>query len=1338
MDSEILVAVRPHKVNEKDARRRGRSKKPRKAGVGKPRPKTRSELDAQHRVANLLERRGFEVSQDIYIAEIKCRADIYAERVDLRLLIEMKAPGSLNTEAQRNAALDQLYDYSDVLEPPYAGISDGDILILDFEGQHFTHQLIGGLLLPAESSGSPLDVGASYQTFAQFPTNQRGASSSSGPQVERSQLFDLETFLSEKGPDIIFVAGESGAGKTTYVRQLVGSQFDPLWVDCALTEDAVKTISDAVAETGYPGTTTIFLETLRLYRERDGSAPSGIVLDAVDEWARFEPRLYALIVLATRARLKLIVIGRPQIIDLILKTGRVVSGRRFERFDLGLFDADERTSAEIAYREHFSLQSSFEGRALQMSRLPAMMAAISETYEGSSINPELTEPQLYNDYRALKASKIAIRLSISTALVESDIDALALRMLELDRVALSYPEARQVANSVDALVSEGLLLSRGPDRSLRIQFRFGRFRDDALASKVESAKELFRASVVGRSALIYAAASDARQRRELIDESLREDLMEAIVLVKEFGWWNDLSDALPENMDDADRFKILVYAGATLRQHPVLLSRLGADPRAPRFAAVHHVAVPLETWRSWIVELEDIEKVNNLCEVAFEGLKSDISWLDDCIRFAQAASDRYVRSDRFSGGAGAFWTLAQEICVKLEPVAARRFLRSVLPSFSLVHSTGGNPTETFYHNLDYPSKMLDTVDVVRKKSTPKAFEAWATAILLIAYIREQPGFDGYELSGPGTIMGRYEDNGWLLDTIVPALQSVLRSSKLDRRLSAYRISRLHPAFRLRALILTAPIEVLDGIPAARAAWRALRRTGIPSLNEVLDSRASESEEIATEGLETSLREFGQPVSDSDVRVLHRRLARGSRKAIKISESFLTNRAFIQQDHFTTRFFDTLNWANTKPLLAARFLAIATKAGYPFLFLAYSDAYNHILGLALQKRSVRRALDGVPDIQDQLAHALRTASPATRQRQTLAIYETAGEAGKTSILQWVHELPIGLAAKLMRKAILADAPEDVSASSDDDISNHVLPSGRWHYDAWTALAHCGQQWRGKWFHKLGLDVAREASCHVSPVAIAATLRALVSFAGEYQKDPTQVQRVADRLIAWGENGGRKLRSLIATNLIFLYPGMGASQRLRFLDVLWDTRAVAEASLQIARVLRTQDDVDRVLMQATSNPNRYAIADLLWREIDERPRSLTELESVVVQTLTANAEKETLRELGHLAAAISKHSPEEGTALLLAVLRRSLAVSSELPAPYQMTYAWQLIPENDVMAFCRDIASHQNPSWLAVQCAGDALAQGMFDEAKTKEAFELLVTKHSYVRESYARWRQGLAE
>lgn len=1314
--------------------------------------RTPSERDAQQRVAAALQQRGFIVRQDVVVPGAGRRnsglgigrVDIFAERGDIGLIVEMKRPTMFRTKRQRDKARGQAWRYADRLRPLLVATSDGETLILERDGQEYVHQLVGGLLLTQDERASPLDLGADYPTFLAFPRRQRlGYVCDTDATIDRDPIFNLRAFLDASDANAVFVAGEAGAGKTTYARQLaLAALWDPLWLDGAAIDDPREALERSVRDlTGFTGDLRTFLETLQGYRRRDGRAPCGIIVDALDEWSNAQQHLPSFVRFASELGFKIVCFGRGRSVDSLFVNERLTNGTKLQRHDLLPFTDGERDRAEQKYVEQYDLRSGFAGRAKEMSRLPEMMAMISESYAGEPINPDLTERELYDRYRRKKCDDGARRANTEPERIQTDIDAVALAMLDADSVVLTFGAAASAAANLDALLLAGVLRKEGDQRRARVRFRFGRFRDDALSDRPIAG--LFTQSIVGRSALDYVAATDAAIRRQYMRLAVADNVLDALFFTRETGWWHDFADAVPADITERERSLVLGYAGAKLADVPNLLVMFAADPHAPRYAYVHRVNVPRSTWYGWLnnatgsEELHDVLALTRLL-FAEQGLT-----LDDAIGAINVARERLLGDRGYADEGHTFWPLVGAICERLDAVAARRFLRRTIPTFALVHSSSGQVGTNHYYGVRYASDMLKSVESIRARSSAAAFEAWASATLLRAYAIEWREYvlDGRELAGSAATTGHYNDNGWVLDAILPAMRAIAAQGlSFSRRLRNYATSRLHPAFRLRAMILAAPILDLEEQQETMLRWRRDPSTGIPPVADALDARASESATMREQALDDALARFGMPLSAAQADAFHERLARGSRRAARQAEQFLANPQFHATDLFNVDFFDRMGWARRRPVLAARLLRIAILSGYDRFRLSMQGGYREVMRLATTHSRLQRILSDLPGMADEFATSLRSAPPAARARCTEPLYGRAGLGGKRDIIRWAHELPRNGALRIMRRGLEEDATSPEVWGGDEDLDRGGIPNQTFHDDLWFALVMCQQRWSTRWFRDLGVDLVERARRFQSPVAIAATVRPIGRYVVEIQNDLSAMGRAIDFLLDVGVRGGDNLQAIVSKTLSPLYPGMTDTQRERFFVQFERTATVAVASMFVAR--NKPDDcgaLDRALHHSRSNPHRDQIAGTIWREIHRNTRALTPIESAIVEELVTHADEGTLRELEHVASSVSKSEPAPATSLLLRVVGRALAISVHLWEPYEMQYDWSGVSTEELQASARAATDAGNASWVEVHIIASGLASRTTgsDSASVRVTFEALSDRYDAAREQYTRWRRQTA-
>jgi len=194
---------------------RRRSRRRSAPGHTAPNP---SERDAQQRVVAALEQRGFSVRQDVAIPGAgrkdagagTGRADIFAERGDVQLIVEMKRPDRFRTKGQRDKARGQSQRYAERLAPRFVATSDGNTLVLEDGKERYVHQIVGGTLLAPDDRKSPLDLGADYATFSAFPRLQRlRYVFETDVTIEREPIVNIGAFLAASDCNALLVAGEA-------------------------------------------------------------------------------------------------------------------------------------------------------------------------------------------------------------------------------------------------------------------------------------------------------------------------------------------------------------------------------------------------------------------------------------------------------------------------------------------------------------------------------------------------------------------------------------------------------------------------------------------------------------------------------------------------------------------------------------------------------------------------------------------------------------------------------------------------------------------------------------------------------------------------------------------------------------------------------------------------------------------------------------------------------------------------------------------------------------------------------------------------------------------------
>jgi hypothetical protein len=1297
-------------------------------------PTERSERDEESFVVAALKSRGFKTHQDVGVP--RGRADIYARRGDESIVIEMKKRSAFTSRELRVTARAQAGRYAKHIRPDYIGISDGRRLMLRYKGRYCTHQLSEDAILPTGGGAScPLDLGADYYTYRDFPRRQRaGYKSKQQGIITREPLVDITSLLKDEAVDLVLIAGEPGAGKTTYAWQLAESDdWDPLWLDSSLTDNnPIETLREAMKTlTGFTGDLAPFLRMLALFRKKPRQKPTGIVADAVDEWERVQQTLPILLRFAKSLKYKLLVVGRPQTIDLLINDDKTFQGFSFKRFDLPTFTDQEWKQAEAQHVKAFNLRSNFVGHAEAMSRLPEMMALIAEAYENEAVDPNLTEPVLYEKYLSRKAARIALRTKRTDANIAHAILEVANVMLAADRVSLPYGRAYEASNVTDELIKEGLLRSDGKGRTPYVRFRFGRVRDNILSDK--SFDALFGKPIVGRSALTFAALTNEDTRFAFIVRTLAENDLEAASLVREHGWWRELAKVPPTAIKRP--ILMLAYAREALHQYPELLALAGADPAGLRLASIHRVGeTPIPQWKAWLASATDEEQLHQVADLTLALMRSYNLSTEDAIEAIDILRSRLFQDRLLSREGHSFWPLVGEVTKKLSVRDARLLLRRTLPSHALVNSSI-TMMRAFYPGMDHPNEMMTVVSELRERSTPTSFEAWASSTLLAACMTEWPGFRGFEYVGHGS------DIAWLVQTTVPALAQILSSdtAKATRLLKNYRISTHHPVFRLRAYIRTAPIAALEQLPRLLLSWRSLRRSGLPSLGDTIDSRASDSPSIAEQGLNDALRHYGQPINEIQTIAFHKRLARRNARAMQQALAFVSRPDFKVHDMFRTNFFAHLDWAKRRPVAAATLLAAALRNGYDITDLIDSRGYASILLLAYTNTRVRRVLKDVLGINNALAELFHSAPKDARAALAEDLYEKADEHARRAIVRWSHELPRAVAARLLRRALVDDSLMPEEQSTDADVDKEVL-SGGFHQDVWFALVMCSQGKDNNFFRQLNLNLLEYAQRFSAPVAVAATLPALHRYAYEFREDLTLVHAVMTYLFDMAKEDRPNLREYVSKIICNFYGVMSPELRDRFFVDFKQTTIAATWALGFA-VQNPSDDKSqqRALAFAREGPHRSAMAFQIYQTAGKDEHQLSATELTVIDVLLEHPDEKTLEHLSFAASEYSQAHPADATRLLLRIVHRATEIDAKLYTSYLMQQDWSTTPLTELEEVVDAVVAFKPSSYFILEVVTAGLSQQTKPEDldRVSAAFEKLVSIYDFVGEALRKWRGQVA-
>ncbi len=73
---------------------------------------------------------------------------------------------------------------------------------------------------------------------------------------------------------------------------------------------------------------------------------------------------------------------------------------------------------------------------------------------------------------------------------------------------------------------------------------------------------------------------------------------------------------------------------------------------------------------------------------------------------------------------------------------------------------------------------------------------------------------------------------------------------------------------------------------------------------------------------------------------------------------------------------------------------------------------------------------------------------------------------------------------------------------------------------------------------------------------------------------------------------------------------------------------------------------------------------------------------------------------------------------------------------MRYAWSGLRAEIILDYVQEVAETDNPGWLQIRLAGQALSESSIDSELARDAFERLVQRHEAAREAYVHWRDQI--
>lgn len=1293
--------------------------------------------------------------------------------------VEVKAPEEFRTPAQRAAARKQALKDSSRVGTSLFAWTDGSTFYLE---EKMTRRLRVSVLIPTEDlpTDAPdedlgLRIGFSRSSFERFPAEQRdyAVRGKQAVDVARADPLDHSGFLAGDY-DVAMVEGEADSGKSTYLNQLSARNvWDPIQLDAASfageTPEAVLR-RHVGRMTGQDGASPwAFIECLARHRARIGLAPIAFVIDSLDEWSgtvnHISAQLSSFLDRASRLSIKVVLASSPR------RSQQLRENPQMQRWKilsvpLPLFSDSERAAARRAYFDAYRIGGDLRGRALEMASSPGMMAAIAEAYEGSdAVDEHLTHRVLFDQYRKKKALRIVSRdEAVSEFEIDHAIDGLAALMLSTDEPTMNVSTAMEAGVSgplLEHLLSESVLIEVGGllRSKRRLRFRFGRFRDDALAESVfvvdaaRVAVERHWASAVGRSAIEYAAAECESVRAAAYAQARSEESANLVGTVDIINGWDLLaadaaSGALPPEV--LQRLPYMLGKPVLMRSALVREAvRVSARRSMMSMSSGNLDGADRETWT---VVAADAATYDELTFRAFLGattrfLKKEIIWLSEAQAILQLALDR--RSEFRGGDHSEFWALVKEV-LRLSPAPreARLLLRRVVPVDALCFGTGyeGNVVlRRHYRGIPPNADFNECIRIVQERCSPRAWLAFSFATLLKAF-SERIGerYAGKDGTGTGRSGAAYGDNAWLLDTCVPAYREILRAQPVERTAERIRhipkFSRLHPAFRARALLLAAPIgairDALPCLPELRA-----RPGSLPTLADVLDARSPEDPELASQSLAHDLERFGNLSSPEQAVTLHGLIEQGEESAFQAALSIVSQRDFFKRDMFGVEFFAKMSWFAKDHKRALTLILSALNAGYPIGRLTEHESVCSVLAAAIDGGDDLATLRSDPAMSDALAYLL----PRTKRFSELAedFYATSGSIGKRDLLMKPEAASIETAAALLRLAF-----SDFSAT-DNIPENDVAESGaRMINDladaAYHAFAVALQLHGQSFFDVANVDVIFPVETTGSKRKVSAGLHVSECLLSYRRDDSPTVHRVLAAWIAIVERfDDHTLNNEVARLLQRWWSLLDDSQKDWYQGRLWNTDNGLASLVNMALFAGASAEERHQASMMIKNASYSVVKSLagqLWQALDGVviPPS-PQLNRVFDDVIDRTSEPEMASSLMRAAMALARVSADDGLRIVWRLVEKSIHAGLELwPLDLENTVDLGSINLNDLRLAVDGLsnAGLDGRRFVAVQIVCEALAaRGEADRAAVREMFGLLA-KSDYACVEYRKWQSRM--
>ena len=450
----------------------------------------------------------FALEEFVWLHDGLGRKDISIKRMGVLVaIIEVKRPAKFNTPELEQKASDQVTKYARSEGCRNVAWTDGTTfvsrdLITEEEVRgdlfSFAHGIHGW---EARQAPTFLRPQWTFGEYLEYPTRQRDLHVRLVPPeyfIERTLPNGPLSRILSSAATLHVIYGECDVGKSTLARAIADNDlWNAIYLEPILFASDIESAISSEIATLYGRSTPVqaFIERVHEVSVEQGGKPFGIVLDGFDEWTSMPGghvgALQTLLQRAAQLKIKIVVFSRPtrrSQLSLPALRGFMAGEMAGELGEMN--DAELDVTVGLWFRRK-GIGGVLAGKAREICRNPGICWLVVETYEKQShVDPDLTEPKLYDSYRERIADKLEGHGRLPKSSFNRAISRLAREMLEREHFAVPHDVAATCAGSADVLdllIGEGVLQTAANHELAPIRFRHGQFRNHTIAALATAA-----------------------------------------------------------------------------------------------------------------------------------------------------------------------------------------------------------------------------------------------------------------------------------------------------------------------------------------------------------------------------------------------------------------------------------------------------------------------------------------------------------------------------------------------------------------------------------------------------------------------------------------------------------------------------------------------------------------------------------------------------------------------------------------------------------------------------------------------------------------------------------